>query len=77
MKKEEILEHLQLKRKFDNYPKLPRFISTRKSKNSFKGDKGYKDSVLRGFYKRLKNWENQNLKEQNKEKAEDLLLLSK
>ena len=63
MTNQQVREHEALKKKFPNYPKLPKFIRTRNMKNYKKPNKGLMSSCMMGFYSRLDNWYKQNTPE--------------
>ena len=52
MTKLEIQEHLSKKKKFNDYPQLPKYIRTGK-----KANKGLQESCTRGFLGRVRRWE--------------------
>jgi uncharacterized protein YijF (DUF1287 family) len=52
----QIKEHEAMKKKFSNYPKLPKFILRRNEKNYEKPNKGLQHSCVMGFYSRVENW---------------------
>jgi hypothetical protein len=51
---EEVNGHKAMKKRFPNYPRLPKAIITDYEKVILDG---HVVSTLRGFYKRLSNWE--------------------
>ncbi len=57
MTKDEVQHHLAQKRADATYPSLPKYlVKQRQAHKSLKKNKGYVESCLRGFYKRLANW---------------------
>ena len=60
MTDQQIREHEALKKKFSSYPKLPKFIRTRKMNGYIKPNAGLQHSCMMGFYGRVDNWYKQN-----------------
>jgi len=56
MNTQEVAEHLHMKAKYANYPKLPKFILSPTSEKYNVPDKGHMDSGIRGFKGRVDNW---------------------
>lgn len=69
MNNSEITEHKLLKEKFKDYPKLPKFILNNDLPISLEHAK----SCVRGFYKRLGNWQKMKYKQQEAQEREILL----
>lgn len=62
MTKAEQALHLQAKKDDASYPSLPRFMKVINAKSrKLSSDKGYRESVIRGFRKRLYNWKRNQL----------------
>ena len=59
----QIREHEAMKKKFPNYPKLPKFILTRKMNGYKKPNEGLRYSCVMGFYSRVTNWHKANTQE--------------
>lgn len=57
MKDQEIKLHEAKKSMDATYPKLPKFILERNRTGYKKPNKELQESCLRGFYKRVNNWE--------------------
>lgn len=73
MNQSEITEHKLLKEKFKDYPKLPKFILN----NDSNVDPGLAVSCIRGFYKRLGNWQDMKWRQEMAQEREELLRGSK
>lgn len=57
MDKDTITAHRAMKQQDNSYPSLPKFLSARTSKRRLISKKpGYVSSVIRGFHKRVSNW---------------------
>lgn len=56
MTDQQIREHEAMKKKFPNYPKLPKFIRSRNQKGYKKPNAGLRHSCVMGFYGRVDNW---------------------
>lgn len=58
MTKDEVKHHLANKRADATYPSLPKFlVKPRKAHKELSKNKGYVESVMRGFHSRLANWQ--------------------
>ena len=55
-----IQEHEAMKKKFQNYPKLPKYILNRNNKAYTQPNEGLRKSCVMGFYSRVNNWYTQN-----------------
>lgn len=55
-----IKEHEAMKKKFPNYPKLPKYILNRDNKAYIQPNEGLRQSCVMGFYSRVNNWYSQN-----------------
>ena len=69
MNQSEIIEHKFLKEKFKDYPKLPKFILN----NDLSINPGHAEACVRGFYKRLGNWQEMKYRQQESQEREILL----
>lgn len=73
MNQSEITEHKLLKEKFKDYPKLPKFILN----NDLPINPGHAEACVRGFYKRLGNWQEMKWRQEMAHEREALLRGSK
>jgi hypothetical protein len=52
----QIKEHTAMKTKFAHYPRLPKYILSKKDKSYTEPNDGLKHSCIMGFYSRVNNW---------------------
>lgn len=60
MTQQQVKGHEAMKKKFPNYPKLPKFILKRNDKSYTVPNEGLRKSCVMGFYGRVENWYKQN-----------------